>query len=183
MEQQSSISTSRLVMRPFTLDDAAEVRYLAGNKAIAATTLNIPHPYEEGIAEAWIGSHRERFENREAAIFAVTQGESGLLMGSIGVVVKEHDRGEMGYWMGQPYWNNGYTTEAARAIIAFSFRQFMLNKVTASHLAGNSASGRVMEKAGMKYEGCSPQHVKKWGQYEDLVFYGILKEDFESMQS
>lgn len=178
MDQQPSITTSRLLLRPFTQDDALEVQRLAGNRAIAATTLNIPHPYEDGLAEAWIGTHREKFENREAAVFAITQGETGTLMGAIGIVIKEHDRGEMGYWLGQPYWNQGYTTEAARAILAFGFGELMLNKITASHIAGNLASGRVMEKAGMKYEGCSPGHVKKWDRYEDLKFFGILKDDF-----
>ncbi|MGB3713175.1 MAG: GNAT family N-acetyltransferase [Candidatus Promineifilaceae bacterium] len=177
-DQQPTITTTRLVLRPFTQDDAPEVHHLAGNRAIAATTLNIPYPYEEGVAEAWIGTHREKFENREGATFAVTLRESATLIGAIGIVIKEHDRGEMGYWLGQPYWNQGYMTEAARAIIAFGFSELSLNKITASHIVGNPASGRVMEKAGMKYEGCSPQHVKKWGRYEDLIFYGILNDDF-----
>lgn len=177
-DQQPTITTRRIVLRPFTQDDASEVQRLAGNRAIAATTLNIPHPYEDGVAEVWIGAHREKFESREAAVFAIILRESGTLMGAIGIVVKEHDRGEIGYWLGQPYWNHGYTTEAARALIAFGFRELLLNKITASHIAGNTASGRVMEKAGLKYEGCSPQHVKKWGRYEDLKFFGILKDDF-----
>jgi RimJ/RimL family protein N-acetyltransferase len=177
-DQQPTITTSRLVLRPFTQDDSPEVQHLAGNRAIAAKTLNIPHPYEDGVAEAWIGTHREKFEIREAAVFAITLREPGTLMGAIGIVIKKHDRGEMGYWLGQPYWNQGYMTEAAQAIIAFGFRELLLNKITASHIAGNPASGRVMEKAGMKYEGCSPQHVKKWDRYEDLKFFGIVKDDF-----
>ena len=73
MDQQPTITTSRLVLRPFTQDDAPEVQHLAGNRAIAAMTLNIPHPYEDGVAEAWIGTHQDKFENREAAVFAITR--------------------------------------------------------------------------------------------------------------
>ncbi|HET6444075.1 MAG TPA: GNAT family N-acetyltransferase [candidate division Zixibacteria bacterium] len=177
-DKQPTISTERLTLRPFTQADGPEVRRQAGNKAVAATTLNIPYPYDEGVAEAWIETHKENFQSRKAAIFAVTLRETSNLIGAIGIVFKEHDRGEMGYWIGQPHWNQGYATEAALALIDYGFSGLLLNKITASHLARNPASGRVMEKAGMNYEGCSPQHVEKWGRYEDLQFYGILKDDY-----
>lgn len=182
MEQNQKIETERLILRPFNLDDAPEVQRQAGNRAVADTTLNIPYPYEEGMAEAWIGTHKERFEDGKGVIFAVTLKDSGILVGSIGITNKEHDRGEMGYWIGQPYWNKGYATEAAQAIITYGFEEFSLNKISATHLLRNPASGRVMEKAGMGYEGCSPQHVKKWGKYEDMVFYGFLGDDFRKEQ-
>jgi RimJ/RimL family protein N-acetyltransferase len=130
------------------------------------------------VAEAWIETHVESFQSRKAVTYAVTLLETGNLIGAIGIVFKEHDRGEIGYWIGQPHWNQGYATESARALIDYGFSGLLLNKITASHLVRNPASGRVMEKAGMHYEGCSPQHVKKWGRYEDLKFYGILKDDY-----
>ena len=180
MAQQQELKTERLVLRPFILEDSAEVQRLAGNKAIADTTLNIPHPYEDGAAEAWIGTHKEHFESGQSVIFAVTIRDTGQLVGAIRITRKEHDRGEMGYWIGRPYWNRGYATEAAEAIIDFGFNEMSLNKITATHLARNPASGRVMEKVGMTFEGCSPQHVKKWGKYEDMKFYGILADDYRN---
>ena len=182
MEQNQNIETARLILRPFNLGDAPDVQRLAGNRAVADTTLNIPYPYEDGMAEAWIGTHEEHFEDGKGIIFAVTLKDSGQLVGSVGITNKEHDRGEMGYWIGQPYWNQGYATEAAQAIITHGFEELTLNKISATHLERNPASGRVMEKAGMSYEGCSPQHVKKWGEYEDMVFYGILGDDFRKDQ-
>ena len=182
IEQRKKIETDRLVLRPFNLDDAQEVQRLAGNRAVADTTLNIPFPYEDGMAEAWIGTHADNFENSKGVTYAVTLRDSGQLVGAIGITNKEHDRGEMGYWISQPYWNQGYATEAAQAIIAYGFGELSLNKISAAHLVRNPASGRVMEKAGMNYEGCSPQHVKKWGQSEDMAFYGILADDFHKEQ-
>ena len=176
MKKQKEIATKRLTLRRFSLDDAAEVQMLAGNRAIADTTLNIPHPYEDGMAEAWIGTHAETLASGKQVVFAITARQSGRLLGAIGIVTKEHDRGEMGYWIGQPYWNQGYATEAAKAMIRYGFEELGFNKLTACHLARNPASGRVMEKAGMHFEGCSPQHVKKWGKYEDMIFYGILSD-------
>jgi RimJ/RimL family protein N-acetyltransferase len=183
MEQRKRIETERLVLRPFNLDDALEVQHLAGNRAIADTTLNIPFPYEDGMAEEWIGTHEEQFKDGKGVTFAVILRDSSQLVGAIGITNKEHDRGEMGYWIGQPYWNQGYATEAAQAIVAYGFGELTLNKISATHLVRNPASGRVMEKAGMGYEGCSPQHVKKWGHYEDMAFYGILGDDFRKDQA
>ena len=60
------------VLRPFRTADADEVQRLAGDRAVADTTLNIPHPYEDGMAEKWISNHRDWFERGEQAVFAVT---------------------------------------------------------------------------------------------------------------
>jgi ribosomal-protein-alanine N-acetyltransferase len=177
-DAQTELFTPRLILRPFAADDAATVQELAGNAAIADTTLNIPHPYEDGMAETWIGTHKDQWKSGKGVVFAVTLRESRELIGAIGIVRKLHDRGEMGYWIGQHYWNQGYATEASRSIIGFGFDELEFNKISASHLVQNPASGRVMEKIGMQYEGFSPQHVKKSGQYMDLKFYGILREVF-----
>ena len=107
MKATRIINTERLVLRPFTTDDALEVQRLAGNRLIADTTLNIPHPYEDGIAEAWIGMHGDEFHKGRGVTLAITRRDSGQLVGAIGVRRKEHDRGEMGYWVGEPYWNQG----------------------------------------------------------------------------
>ena len=83
----------------------------------------------------------------------------------------------MGYWIGVPYWNKGYCSEAAKALIGYGFDELGLNRVFAEHMVRNPASGRVMEKAGMTYEGTLRQHVKKWDRYEDLKVYGILRTE------
>jgi RimJ/RimL family protein N-acetyltransferase len=171
------LQTERLYLRPFALADAAEVQRLAGEWVVAFTTTNIPHPYEDGMAEAWIGTHRSLFAQGRGLTLAVERREDGRLVGAIGLtdIVQQHDRAEMGYWIGHPYWGNGYATEAARAILDYGFTELKLNRIFARHLVRNPASGRVMEKIGMTYEGCLRQHVKKWGVYEDVAFYGVLR--------
>jgi RimJ/RimL family protein N-acetyltransferase len=80
--------------------------------------------------------------------------------------------------VGKPYWNRGYATEAAAALLAFGFNELSLNRIYASYLARNPSSGRVMEKVGMLREGIVRQGTKKWEKYEDLVCYAILRDDW-----
>ncbi len=174
------LQTERLILRPFTPTDAADVQRLAGDRDIASTTLNLPHPYENGVAETWISGHREKFEQGTCVALAVTLRDDGALVGAISLTVnKAHERAELGYWVGKPYWNRGYCTEAARAFLRYGFEQLHLNRIDAHHLRRNPSSGRVMQKLGMKYEGCLRHHVKRWGEFEDLECYGILRADCE----
>jgi RimJ/RimL family protein N-acetyltransferase len=175
---QPSLETCRLVLRPFELDDAPEVQRLAGDRAIADTTLNVPHPYEDGMAEEWIASHAPGFEAGMLATFAIVSREAPQLIGAIGLRIEhEFDRADLGYWIARPFWNMGYATEASVAILRYGLADLGLNRITARHLARNPASGRVMEKAGMRYEGTLRQDVKKWGRFEDTVHYGMLRSD------
>ena len=178
--RQPLLGTNRLSLRPFTLDDAATVQRLAGDEAVAATTLNVPHPYEDGMAEAWIRTHGRRFDRGEAVTFAVTLRDDGTLIGAIGLTIDDrHGRAELGYWIGKPYWGRGYATEAGRAVVRYGFEVLGLNRIQASHFEGNLASGRVMQKLGMAYEGRRRQAVKKGDRFIDLDGYAILKSEYE----
>ncbi len=180
MTERPLLKTERLILRPFTLEDALEVQRLAGDKDIAATTLFIPHPYEDGVAEEWIGKHQEEFDKGEVITFAIVHREDKFLVGAIALsdIKKEYETASMGYWIGKPFWNQGYCTEAAHAVLKYGFEVLNLNKIHAHHFKRNPASGKVMLKLGMRYEGCLRQHVKKWGKFEDIEAYGILREEF-----
>jgi len=180
MNQMPTLKTDRLILRPFSLHDAPEVQRLAGEFEIADTTLNIPHPYEDGMAEEWIKTHQPQFEKEAKITLAITRADSNSLLGVIGLtdIKKEYEIAELGYWIGKPFWNNGYCTEAGLAMLNFAFSQLGLNKVVAHHLKRNPASGRVMQKLSMTHEGSFRQQVKRWGKFEDLEAYGILKNEF-----
>lgn len=181
MPERSTLDTPRLILRPFTLADAPDVQRLAGAREVASTTTNIPHPYEDGMAEAWIATHQERFDAGEMVTWAVTLREGGPLLGGIGLRLEPaHDRAGLGYWIAVPHWNQGYCTEAALAVLRYGFQDRGLHRIGATHFAGNPASGRVMQKIGMTREGCLRHHIKKWGRYEDLVYYGLLRDEWEA---
>lgn len=178
-EIMPTIQLDRLQLRPFELADAPVVKELAGDRYIAENTLYIPHPYEEGMAEQWIATHRDNFAAGRSLELAIVHKEEKHLMGAISIGInKNFDHGEIAYWVGSKYKNQGYCTEAARGITKYAFEELNLNRIYARYFQRNPASGKVMEKLGMKYEGVLRQHVKKWGQYEDLVHYGLLKEEY-----
>jgi RimJ/RimL family protein N-acetyltransferase len=146
---QPLIETERLILRPFEEKDAKSVQKLAGNKEVSKTTLNIPYPYKDGMAEAWISTHRTGWENRAVVVFAATDKGTKGLLGTVSLVEINGTNAELGYWFGEPYWNQGYCTEAAKALIEFAFAHLGITKIMAEHLSSNQASGRVMRKLGM----------------------------------
>lgn len=182
MKPQPTLETAHLLLRPFNLDDAPVVKALAGAREIAAVTLHVPHPYEEGMAEQWIGGHGREWEQGKSVVFAVVRREGNALVGAISLRINAGARNaELGYWFGVPYWGQGYATEAARAVVGFAFEELGLHRVYAAHMAGNPASGRVMEKIGMQYEGCLRQHDCKWGEFHDLVMRGVLASEWNAV--
>ena len=171
------LETQRLVLRPFEIADAPRIQQLAAAREVALNTILIPHPYPDGAAEEWINKQGEK--NPDDINFAIDNGE---LIGAIGLRCKrEYERAEIGYWIGVPFWGRGYATEAVGAIIQFGFEELKLNRIYAGYFSRNDASRRVMEKNGMKYEGSLRQHVKKWDEFVDIVYYGILRSEWEKI--
>lgn len=184
MIEQPILITEHTRLRPFSLSDGGEVYKLVKAREIADTTLNIPHPYEIEMATEWISSHPERLDKGAGVTFAIVRRGDDQLLGAIGLEINTRfRRAEMGYWIGVPYWNQGYCTEAALELLRYAFEELGLNRVHATHFTRNPASGRVLQKVGMFHEGTLRQFVKKWGIYEDLEMYSILKMDWSSLSS
>jgi [ribosomal protein S5]-alanine N-acetyltransferase len=174
-KQLPTLRTQRLLLRPFSIDDALRVQQLAGAKEVYATTLTVPHPYADGMAEKWIATHTAQFYSDRGVAFAVTRGTDGLLIGAISLgILQQHRRAELGYWIGIPYWNNGYCTEAAIAVIRHGFEERHLHKITSRYIVGNVASETVMIKAGMKKEGELADEVLKDGVFHTIGVYGLI---------
>ena len=127
--EQPTTSSDRLILRPFTLADAPDIHRMVADRDIASTTLLIPHPYEDGMAEEWIGTHQSQFEWGEQIIFAIVLRADGSLLGNITLRINQSDEhGELGYWIGKPYWNMGYATEATQAVIRYGFEVLGLQR-------------------------------------------------------
>ena len=174
-DKQPILRTERLILRPFVLEDASVVQRLAGDRAVADTTLAIPHPYEDGVAEAWIAAHCQQFQERKKCIFAVTLRDIPQVIGAVELgLTLPHARGELGYSIGRTFWNRGYCTEAAQAVVDYGFSALGLHRIQGRHLTRNPASGRVLLKLGMHHEGRLRQHRRAGPVFEDVDIYGAL---------
>ncbi|PWH17663.1 MAG: GNAT family N-acetyltransferase [Anaerolineae bacterium] len=173
------LTTPRLQLRSFKLSDAPQVADLAGDFDIARMTSNIPHPYTEEMAIQWIRGHASQAISNTAIHYAILLQESHLFIGATGLTLDVQNRSaELGYWIGKPYWNQGYATEAAQAVLTFAFTRLGLNRIEARHFTKNPASGRVMQKIGMTYEGTLRQSIYRFGCFEDAALYSILQKEF-----
>lgn len=179
-KSQPSLETARLVLRPYTLDDAPTVAKLAGRREIADTTISIPHPYSEQQARDWITRNIEGRSQVKEVVFAVVTRENNQLVGAVGLrdIDHEHSQAELGFWIGVDWWRRGYATEAAQALLQFGFETLRLNRIYAHHMLKNPASGMVMEKIGMKLEGVLRERVRKWDVFEDVAILAVIKKEW-----
>jgi len=182
MKPYPELHTVRLVLREFAVEDALDVQRLVGEWEVARTLAVVPHPYEDGMAEEWIASHRHAYEAEERLTWAVVLREEDTLVGTITLHLNARDdNAELGYWIGRPYWGRGYATEGAREVVRYGFEGLRLHRIHSEHLGSNPASGRVMQKIGMSQEGVMREQYKKWGRYEDRVAYGLLADDWRGL--
>lgn len=147
-----SLNGPRVGLRPFRADDAPEVQRLAGDPAIVATTATIPHPYPLELAQGWIASLEPGYPQRPRITWAIVRREDDALLGCISLMGLRAgaESGELAYWIGKPYWGQGYMQEAARLVLAHAFEVLGLAWVEGYCLAHNPASARVMTGIGLQ---------------------------------
>lgn len=178
IQENLRIETERLILRGLQTTDVEAVIALANDYDIASNLLTMPHPYTRKDAEEFIASAGQPKEN--GLVLAITNKVDNAFMGNIGIHANpEHHHAEIGYWLGKPYWGQGYMTEAVRRMIGLGFEKFDLNRIYAHHYTRNPASGRVLEKAGMTYEGVLRQHYFRFGAFEDVACYSILRSEYQ----
>jgi RimJ/RimL family protein N-acetyltransferase len=175
-----TLRTARLILESFCREDAAELQRLAGAREIADTTLRIPHPYRLDDALTWIEQQNTQASVAEIANFALRLAPTRQLIGCVGLrdIELQHRQAELGFWIGVEWWGRGYAREAARVALRFGFETLDLNRICAHHMTRNPASGRVLQAIGMQREGVLRQRVQKWGVYEDVVLYAVLRDEW-----
>ena len=144
------VSTERLILRGPVVTDAAAIASLANDINVAGMTGRIPHPYGLADAEAWIA--RAQAIDWDCGASWVIEHQTFGVVGGLGLD-GAGARPEIGYWLGRPFWNRGYATEAVRGALRWVKRDWRKNVVVAGHFADNPASGQVLCKAGFLYTG------------------------------
>ena len=169
LRQTTTLPAQRIVLRAFSLDDAADVLEY-GSDPQALRYLIWPGVTDlDGARESITGYYLAN-----PGIYAIEHKADGKCIGCIDLRIEpEHEKAGFGYILNRRYWNQGYMSETLQTVLSLCFRTLELNRVEATHYAGNEGSGRVMEKCGMRREGFSPSQVKVKGAFHDVVHYGI----------
>lgn len=177
MNVRPTLRTARLELGPYSEADIAELLPLVGRREVAATTLRIAHPYTEQDARSFLALAQEP----DKIWLSVKLLSDMRQLGGIGLRLDEqHQHAELGYWLGVPYWGQGYATEAGREMLRYGFEDLHMHRIFASHFKHNPASGGVLKKLGMRYEGCQREHFRKWDQFIDSELYGLLRREWKS---
>lgn len=151
---------NEVVIEPVALIHAERLQCLISDPAVAETTSNIPHPYPEGGAAEWIRQTRRQRAEGTTYGFAILC--EGVFVGSVSILRVAEGQGEIGYWIGQPFWGQGYATAAGRQVVAFAFGEVGLSALIGKCLVRNKGSYRVLEKLGFQLTGFSEATRPRW---------------------
>ncbi|MDR2182638.1 MAG: GNAT family N-acetyltransferase [Clostridiales bacterium] len=177
--QNETMVTERLILRKYRVEDAADILEYASD---AQTVEFIIWEGLDTIRAARAAIY-DYYWSRPG-IWAIEHVESGKMIGGIDIRLNhDDDKVGFGYVLNRAFWGKGYMTEALGAVMALCFEKLRANRFEAQHYAGNEGSGRVMEKCGMRREGCMAQYEKVKGIFRDCVQYGITREQYVSKRA
>lgn len=163
-------------IRSWRVGDAAALTRHGNNRNIWLNLRDsFPFPYSEADAKAWLGA--AALQEPETSFAIATPDEA---IGGISIQMQYdvyRKSAEIGYWLAEPFWGKGIATRAVRAMTRYSFDRFDLLRLYASVFAWNTASARVLEKAGYRLEGRMRDAVVKDGRVTDLLLYGITRHE------
>ncbi len=182
MIEQPVLETPRLRMRPLERSDTSAIQHAASARKIADTMISLPHPYPAGEAERYVAKQQAEREAGCSATFTIEQKVEGGFCGLVEVrdIDREHSQGELSFWLAVEAWGQGYMSEIIQAVMRYGFEVIGLNRLYAYHMLRNPASGRVLEKNGFKQEGLLHQRVRKWGKFEDVKLWAILRREWQN---
>lgn len=178
------LTTDRLLLRDFEEDDWPTVlayqkdpRYLRYYHWTERTEEDV-----RAFVQRFIDHQHE--QPRIKFQLAIVLKTEGRLIGNCGVRLdKPGDLvGELGYEINPDYWGHGYATEAARAMLAFGFRELRLHRISSYCIAENSASARVLQKVGMQQEGRLRENEWIKGLWWDTLMFGILEQEWAGLK-
>ena len=177
------LETADLILRKPAGKDAKDIFSYASDPEVARYVLWDPH---RSVSEtrAFVRFLRNRIRAGFPSSWVVVLKETGTVIGTIGFIwySDENRSAEIGYSFSRKYWNRGYATQALKAVVDAVFTSLPLNRLEAQHDLRNPASGRVMEKCGLRQEGVLRSRIVNKGEYVDVALYAILRSDWEENQ-
>jgi ribosomal-protein-alanine N-acetyltransferase len=173
------LETERLILRKITFEDIEDMHLYGSDEEVSKyVTWNTHETISD--TKGFVEFVLNKYENKQVSPWGIEYKENGKFIGTIDFVwwQPDHKIAEIGYVISQNYWRKGLTTEIAKEIIKFGFEEMNLVRIQARCDVENIGSARVMEKAGMSFEGIIRKGIFVKGKHRDLKMYSILKEEF-----
>jgi [ribosomal protein S5]-alanine N-acetyltransferase len=176
--------TERLILRKIKIDDVEDMFVYGSDPEVSRYVTWNQHQSISDTQE-FVEFILAQYDSGRLAPWGIEWKETGKLIGTIDFVSwnTNHHFAEIGYVISRDYWGKGITTEAAKELIKFGFTNMGLERIQAKCFVENIGSERVMEKAGMSFEGILRKSMLIKGKHRDLKMYSILKEEFESINA
>ncbi len=175
--------SERLVLRAPHEEDIDALAHLANNANVATMVSRMPHPYTNADAADFV--RRTKLGEIGKCVYAITKADNGAFLGCCGVEpTGDPNTVEIGYWLGEPYWNQGYTTEAAHALIDMVFRtRENVAQIDARCRVTNVASRRVVQKCGFQFQGSGLAASLALGSTVPVEWYRLDRKTWISLRS
>lgn len=175
-----TLATPRLILRRLTMRDAADVYEYARDREVARQVLWEAHA-SVWESKAFLRFIIRQYRTGQPASWGIVLKETGRVIGTIGFMSWNADNStmELGYSLARAYWNQGLMTEALTAVLRQTFDVLKINRAEAMHFTDNPASGRVMAKCGMQYEGRLRQRIRCRGAFRDVDMWAMLRSDWK----
>ena len=170
------LETERLSLRKPTLADCKAIAHLANDRRIAEMTRRLPHPYAYQHAVEFVGALGNSPDN----VFLIERSHQPI--GMVGVDWREPDAPELGYWLGVEHWGQGFATEAARAMIDFTFEEFSVEHLFASARVANPSSRNILEKCGFQWIGVQLHRFEAIGSSTPVDCFKLSRSVWSSLK-
>jgi RimJ/RimL family protein N-acetyltransferase len=172
------LETERLLLRRPTLADVKAIARLADDRRIAENSRRLPHPYGQDHAIEFV---RATAGDNRGTVFLIENNFSPI--GMVGVDWRQPDAPELGYWLGVEYWGQGFGTEAARAVIDFTFEGFDAEHLVAGARVTNPSSRNILEKCGFQWSGVELHRFEALGSSTPVDCFRLSRGVWSSLKN
>ena len=172
------LETERLMLRRPTLADVKAIAHLADDRRIAENTRRLPHPYLQEHAIEFV---RAIAENKRETVFLIEN--NFVPIGMVGIDWRQAEAPELGYWLGVEHWGQGFATEAARAVIDFTFEEFDVEHLISGARVANPTSRNILEKCGFQWSGVELHRFEALGSSTPVDCFRLSRSVWSSLKN
>jgi RimJ/RimL family protein N-acetyltransferase len=169
-------------MRPIAVGDVEHIQRCVDDRRVSDNLSYTPHPYTMEMAENWVRSVNGGMQNANCCYWTISDAATGRFIGSMGLsIFREQDGGELHYWISANEWNRGYCTEASKRVIRHFFEDLGMHRLAITHRECNLGSKAVVAKCGFIREGNLRESLKRFGKFENVITYSMLRDEYLAM--